>query len=336
MTTRAVLAEGADLALEATIVLSFSRVGFDARRRLWSWPVRVGHPMAGRVVVVTGANSGLGLSATEQFAALGASVVMVGRDEAGLEAARAQVVASTGNEQVSTMRCDLARLDDVHGLADRLLAERDRLDVIVHNAGALVHDFERTVDGLEVTIQTQVVSPFVLTSRLLDLLASTAAARVITVASGGMYTQRLTDLDLGPDGFDGVRAYALAKRAQVVLNEQWARRVNPRAVSFHAMHPGWVDTPGLRRSLPRFYEVMGRWLRSPEQGSDTVIWLATDPGAGCSSGSFWLDRHRRWTSKVPWTVTTQADAERLWDWVSRNGGTTGVVPDATSAGGRAT
>jgi dehydrogenase/reductase SDR family member 12 len=336
MTARAVLAEGADLALEATIALSFSRVGFEARRRLWSWPDEVRTPMAGRVVVVTGANSGLGLSAAERFAALGASVVMVGRDEARLDTARAHVVASTSNDQVTTARCDLARLDEVRMLADRLVAERDRLDVVVHNAGALVHDFERTVDGLELTIQTHVVSPFVLTTCLLDLLSATAATRVITVASGGMYTQRLTDLDLGPDGYDGVRAYALAKRAQVVLNEQWARRVNPRAVSFHAMHPGWVDTPGLRRSLPRFHQVMGPWLRSPEQGSDTVIWLATDPAAGCASGSFWLDRHRRWTSKVPWTVTTRSDADRLWDWVSRQGGTTPVMPDATSAGSRAT
>ena len=127
-----------------------------------------------------------------------------------------------------------------------------------------------------------------------------------------MYTERLDldRLDTGPEGFDGVKAYAQAKRAQVVLNQQWAERAGASGVTFHAMHPGWVDTPGVQTSLPDFYRVMGPWLRTPDQGADTMVWLAAADEPLASNGRFWLDRHRRWTNKLPWTRTRPGDADR--------------------------
>jgi dehydrogenase/reductase SDR family protein 12 len=82
------------------------------------------------------------------------------------------------------------------------------------------------------------------------------------------------------------------------------------------MHPGWVDTPGVQTSLPDFYRVMGPWLRTPEQGSDTMVWLATAGEPADSNGQLWLDRHRRWATKLPWTRTAPAEAEQLWQWVT--------------------
>ena len=144
----------------------------------------------------------------------------------------------------------------------------------------------------------------------------------MTVSSGGMYTQRLDLglLDAGPEAFDGVTAYAKAKRAQVVLNREWARRAAASGVTFHAMHPGWVDTPGIHESLPDFARVMGPLLRTPEQGADTMVWLAAAREPLTTNGQFWLDRHRRWTSKLPWTRTSPAEADQLWELVARRAG----------------
>ncbi|HEY5155036.1 MAG TPA: SDR family NAD(P)-dependent oxidoreductase [Acidimicrobiales bacterium] len=325
MNAREVLAQTVDTALEATVVLSFSRVGYDVRSRLFAWSDLTERPMAGKVAVVTGATSGLGLSAATRLAALGASVRLLGRDIGRTEAARRAIMERTGNPDIEIGVADLGVLDDVRRFAEMLLRYHDRLDVVINNAGALVRDRQITVDGLELTTQTHVVAPFLLTAQLLPLLTRTPGSRVITVSSGGMYTERL-DLDhlvVGPapsDEFDGVKAYARAKRAQVVLNRRWAERAAATGVTFHAMHPGWVDTPGIQTALPAFSRRMGPLLRTPEQGADTMVWLAAARAPLATNGAFWLDRHRRWTSKLPWTHTSAADAERLWTWVADRAG----------------
>lgn len=310
------LARPVDLALEATVAGSFSRVGFEARRRLDGWqPIT---DMSGRTVVVTGATSGIGKAAAAGFAAAGADVVLVGRDPGRLSTAAADVGAA------DTYLADLSDLDDARAFVEEFTAAHDRLDVLVHNAGALVPDYRRTPQGFEDTYASQVLAQQVITAGLLPLLIA-ARGRVIVVSSGGMYTQRLTvhSVEMGPDDFDGVRAYALAKRAQVTLTEEWARRYGDTGVTFHAMHPGWADTPGVRTSLPTFHRLTGPFLRTPEQGADTIVWLGTDPEAVASNGRFWLDRRPRGTQRLPGTAPDAATAAALWDQVSAQ---SGVLP----------
>ncbi len=330
---RLVAAETVDLALEATVALSFSRLGYQVRNRLFEWSDLTERPMAGKVAIVTGATSGLGLAAATRLASLGASVRLLGRDIGRTEATRERIVAATGNADVEIGVADLANLDEVRRYAEQVVAYHDRLDVLINNAGALSREHRLTDDGMELTVQTHVVAPFLLTHELLPLLNATTGSRVITVSSGGMYTERLDvdRLEMGPDGYDGVKAYARSKRAQVVLNGQWAARTAASGVTFHAMHPGWVDTPGVQTSLPDFYRVMGPWLRTPEQGSDTMVWLATGSEPSGSSGQLWLDRHRRWTSKLPWTRTAPLEADRLWQWVSARAGVTATDDPASVA-----
>jgi dehydrogenase/reductase SDR family member 12 len=137
-----------------------------------------------------------------------------------------------------------------------------------------------------------------------------------------MYTTGL-DIDAlspDPDGFDGVAAYAQTKRAQVVLSQEWARRTAGSSVTFHAAHPGWADTPGLQSSLPRFHRLMGPLLRTPEQGADTIVWLATSPRALESNGRFWHDRRQRSTVRLPWTAARPGAADRLWQWCAAHAG----------------
>jgi NAD(P)-dependent dehydrogenase (short-subunit alcohol dehydrogenase family) len=250
----------------------------------------------------------------------GATLVVVGRTDERNERAVAELTATTGNPSITQVPADMGDLDQVRHLAQRVLADHDRLDVLIHNAGAL--DPERRVapGGTEATVASQVVGPFLLTSLLLDRLAASAPARVLTMSSGGMCATGLTvsGLEMTPEDYNGTEQYARAKRAQVTLNEMWAERYGDRGITFHALHPGWASTPGVDAGLPTFAKVMGPFLRTPEQGADTLVWLAADETALTSNGRFWLDRAPRPIHKLPTTKRTDTAErrERLWDRVA--------------------
>ena len=302
------LARPVDAVLEASVAGSFSRVGIETRRRLAHWsPIQ---DMTGKSVVVTGATSGIGKAAAAGFVDAGATVALLGRDAARLAAAAQETGAA------ETYLANLSDLADARRFVADFSAVHDRLDVLVHNAGALVPDYRRTPQGFEDTYASQVLAQHVITTGLLPLLQA-AHGRVIVVSSGGMYTQRLDadSVELGPEEFDGVRAYALAKRAQVTLTEEWARRYSDSGVSFFSMHPGWADTPGVRTSLPTFHRITGPFLRTPEQGADTIVWLGANPQAAQDNGRFWLDRRPRSTQRLPRTAPDRSTAEALWDQV---------------------
>jgi dehydrogenase/reductase SDR family protein 12 len=302
-----------DTILDRTVVVGYTRVGYRLRRSMWS-PVEE-RSMDGKVVLVTGASSGLGLAAAEGFARLGsARVRLLVRDERRGERARAEIVARSGNGDVQVDLCDLGDLGAVRHYAERLRKELPRLDVLVNNAGALVSERTLSVDGIELTFATNVLGPFLLTSLLTPLLAESESGRIVNVSSGGMYTQRihLDDLQMSAEEYDGPTAYARSKRAEVMLTETWAQRLRGTGVVAHAMHPGWVDTPGLKSSLPRFYRLTKRLLRTPQEGADTILWLGAASEPTRSSGGFWHDRRRRPTHLVPWAQETHEDRERLW------------------------
>jgi NAD(P)-dependent dehydrogenase (short-subunit alcohol dehydrogenase family) len=306
--------------LEATVVGSFSRVGYDARSRLDGWAAADRRrDLSGHTVLVTGATSGIGLASAVRVAQLGGTVRFLARDESRAVRARARIELAAGRDvDVDYGLADMSDLDSLRAFAARLADTR--LDALVHNAGALSRTFAEAPDGSELTFASHVLGPFLLTGLLLPALHRARPARVITVSSGGMYTQRLdlADLEMGRDGYDGKVAYARAKRAQVVLNHEWARRVPSTDVVFHAMHPGWADTPGVVSGLPGFHRVMRPLLRTPEQGADTVVWLASSPEALESTGRFWLDRRPRSEHRVPWT--RGGDGEALWALCQRRTG----------------
>ena len=315
------LASFSDALMEAVIAPSWSGLGYSARRRLEGWDNRIPVPMDGKVVVLTGFTSGIGLAAATRFGELGATLHLVSRDQ-GRTSATAEVLSRQGFA-VHTSVADMGDLAAVRSIAAEIAAAHQRLDALIHNAGALSPEYTVSPQGFEMTVASQVLGPFLLTSLLLPLLeAGESKGRVIAVASGGMYPEKLDveKLVASRDSYNGVRAYARAKRAQVELNVEWARR-SGSGVIFQAMHPGWVDTPGVVKSLPRFHAITKSVLRSAEAGADTIVWLAdVDAKELGANGGFWLDRHRRSITKVPGTGASQSERDRLWQWCEDKSG----------------
>jgi len=300
-----------DTILDRSVVGGYTSVGYRIRSR--AWQASDVQRLEGKVVVVSGATSGIGLAAAEGFAHLGASVrLLVRSDERGAQA-RAAIIERTQNSDVRTSVCDLSSRESVRGCATRLATE-ERVHVLVNNAGGMTQERALSADGIELTLATNVVGPFLLTNLLIPLLKESAPARVINVSSGGMYTQRITvdDLQSEHGRFDGPKVYARTKRAQAILTEIWAQRLADTGVVVHAMHPGWVDTPGVRSSLPRFYKATRPLLRTPAQGADTIVWLGAATEPSHSSGRVWHDRRPRPTHLLPCTRETPHERERLW------------------------
>jgi NAD(P)-dependent dehydrogenase (short-subunit alcohol dehydrogenase family) len=242
--------------------------------------------LEGKTALVTGANSGLGKATAVGLARLGAKVVMLCRDEARGRAAREELVTETGRKAFDVVRLDVSHLADVARAAKG--RGGGRVDVLVYNAGVLPDRRAPTADGLELALATNLVGPFLLTGLLLPALES-AKGRVVLASSGGMYTQRLDVAALfagGPGPYDGVVQYARTKRARVVLNELLAEKLAGSGVTVSAMHPGWADTAAVRASFPRFHALTKGILRAPEEGADTVVWLAASRAAEGRSGLF--------------------------------------------------
>jgi len=319
-----------DAALEASVAGSFSRLGFAVRSRLGHWGPPLG--LAGRVVVVTGASSGIGRAVALETARLGATTWVLGRDKDRTDAVArgARAVAASG--AIVPVVLDVVDPDAVHAFAERVAREHDHVDALVHAAGALFPVYRSAPDGTELTLATAVLAPFRLTGLLGPLLRRSGDANIVTVSSGGMYTERfdLDRLEVPPGSYRGTAAYARAKRAQVVLSHEWARRWGADGVASYASHPGWVDTPGLASGLPSFAR-LGPLLRTPAEGADTVVWLAAgearraDPAVPLTEG-FFHDRRRRGEHHLPWTArgASPADGPLLWDWCASRAG----APDA--------
>jgi len=187
------------------------------------------------------------------------------------------------------------------------------IDVLVNNVGVLLNEHQLTSEGFEASFATNLLGPFVLTEAL-QLAGSLAAEGVvINVSSGGMYGSplRLEPMNcLDARRFDGMAAYAMHKRAMVELTRWWNRQWEGRP-GVHVMHPGWVDTEGVRTSLPGFRQALRRVLRTPEQGADTVLWLADRRPAPASEGGIWLDRKLQPEHEFAWTRRSPHSAQDL-------------------------
>jgi NAD(P)-dependent dehydrogenase (short-subunit alcohol dehydrogenase family) len=294
------LRAAADRLLDASVFYSFDRSGFHRHEAAFV-AADLDVDLTGRVCLVTGANSGIGLQTTLALAERGATVWMLCRDPARGREALQRVRQRTGSRHVHLARLDVSDLGAVREFARTLQAAR--VDVLVHNAGVLPDEKKLSRDGHEITLATHVLGPWLLTRALLPKLQKSADGRVVFVSSGGMYARRLSldDIEWRRRRYDGVEAYAQTKRMQVVLARLLADDPRCAGITVSAMHPGWADTPAVRTSLPRFHQRMKGRLRTPAQAADTVVWLAASARARTTSGQFWFDRQPRPTHLLPWT-----------------------------------
>ena len=303
-----IIATGDKLVLPG--IWRFTRLGYQTARNRWN---AVSAYQGDRHAVITGATSGIGEAAARQLAEMGAKLTLVVRNKEKAESLVARLVDQTGNERIGYEIADLAIMADVHSLCDRLLAAGEPVDMLINNAGALFNPRQQTAEGLEKSFALLLLSPYILTERLYPLLRRSGDARVVNVLSGGMYSQkiRVNDLQSERGKYSGSVAYARAKRGLMIATEAWAERWQNDAIAVNAMHPGWADTPGVESALPDFYRITRRWLRSPDEGADTTVWLATSTEAGRISGKFWLDREQHPSHLSGRTKETPEEREQL-------------------------
>jgi dehydrogenase/reductase SDR family protein 12 len=286
----------------------FTKAGYLAGKKRWKG---LSADLTGKTIVVTGATSGLGRAATLALADMGANLIAVARDGDKARKLGEDVLALTGRE-LRFEFADLSSMADTAALARRLLAENIAVDVLINNAGALYNERLVTAEGFEKSFALLLLSPFLLTEMLVPALRKTGSSRVINVSSGGMYTQPvvLDDLDYSRSRYDGPKAYARAKRGLVDMTNLWSKK-HPDVV-FHSMHPGWADTQAVADALPGFHKVTKPWLRTAEQGADTIVWLAASREAAKGSGQFWLDRRPHVTAIFPGTASSEETIQALY------------------------
>lgn len=304
-------------ALDAAVVPGFSRIGYAVRSRLEAWEDVSTMNLTGRVIVITGPTSGLGAAVARMLAPTGAQLILVGRNKNKCDVIAAEIQAQHPTCAPVVFVAEMGDLASVASAAKDIRSQFPRIDVLIHNAGALLQQRTPSAQGVEQTLASHVLGPFLMTSLLRDSLRA-ANGRVVTVSSGGMYAAPLPQLHTGESmemaTYNGSRQYAIAKRAQVTLNEMWAQQ-EPN-IEFVAMHPGWADTPGVQDSIPLFRLLTRPILRTARQGADTIAWLAAVNPLPEKSGTFWCDREVRSIHKTPATRKSDSDAARaaLWAW----------------------
>jgi dehydrogenase/reductase SDR family member 12 len=297
---------------------SYSAIGYWARRIFWR---RRTGDFRGQTWLVVGGSEGIGGAAARAAVEGGATVICVGRNAAKLEAF-AQSCVHPGKVEMQVADCSLQR--DVWSLLERLGARGGKLDVVINNVGIQKRDQILTAEGLETSFATNILSHYLITRELLARGLLSAQATVIEVSSGGMYNHPLVvaDLNITGAGYLGVRAYGLSKRAQVAMTQYWRGKFTGSGMRFYVMHPGWVNTAAIGRSMPRFKAILGPILRTDPQGADTIVWLAGRRPAQKSDASIWFDRRERPPHIYPRTRqgndTPQALVDSLDAYVQRH------------------
>jgi dehydrogenase/reductase SDR family protein 12 len=277
---------GIDSLLDRTL-LGFTKLGLSARG------INVAEAfsdIAGKHVIVTGATGGIGRAVAQRLASNGAIVHCVGRSPEKLTALQADTLGT-----VITHHADLSSMEAIKHLTANFLDEGHSLYGIVNNVGIMTRERVTTSEGFELTYAVNLLGQYVLTTNLLPALRSGAPARVVLVSSGGMYSQPLTATNMqSTEGtYDGTAAYARTKRGQVELAHYWARNLSEDDIRVNSMHPGWVDTEGVRGALPTFRKLTRPLLRNEDQGADSIVWLIAARDADSSTGKFMHDRKPR-------------------------------------------
>jgi NAD(P)-dependent dehydrogenase (short-subunit alcohol dehydrogenase family) len=273
-----------------------------------------------RTAIVTGASSGIGLYTVLGLVRAGMRVVMVGRDRDRTEAARRFVREHSGADGIDVVLADFSRLADVRRVADEILSAGDRIDLLVNNAGLMSRNYRFSFDGFELTFAVNHLAPFLLTQLLLDRLRSSGPARIVTVASEAHRGHRLHFADLArPLDWGTLKAYGRSKLCNILFTRELATRLDGSGVVATCLHPGVVATAiGQRGGLTELaWRLMKPFMKTPERGAETSLFLATVPDATPFHGGYVIGK----TLARPDPVASDTNlARRLWDESARLAG----------------
>lgn len=270
--------------------------------------------LEGKTVLITGATGGIGLAAAVAMARQGAHLVLVGRNQTrGLDAI-SEIRRRAGSDRAEFLRADFSSLAEVRRLALALVAEDRPLHVLVNNAGTMNTSRKLTIDGFEEMFAVNHLAHYLLTRRVLERLRESAPARIVHVASNAHHfckAMRWDDLRLDQE-FSAFPAYGHSKLANILFSNELARRLQGSAISSNALHPGGVAS-GIGKNNGRVARIATAiakpFMRSPQKGADTVVWLACEADAGINGGYF-IDR--RSVEPRPWARDADA-ARKLWE-----------------------
>jgi NAD(P)-dependent dehydrogenase (short-subunit alcohol dehydrogenase family) len=267
--------------------------------------------MQGRICLVTGATGGIGKATALGLARLGATLVLVTRDPRRGDATVAEIKQQTGNDALDYLTADLASQQSIRQLADEFKGKYRHLHVLINNAGGV---FPRTytVDGLEKTFALNHLAYFLLTELLLDVLKASAPARIVSVSSEAERGGKINFDDLqSHKRYSAMSAYSQSKLANIMWTYELARRLEGTGVTANCLHPGAVTT-SFGNSIPLMnwvYRLGGRFMRTPEKGAETVIYLASSPEVEGVTGKYFQDCKP--IKSVPRSYDRE-DARRLW------------------------
>jgi len=271
--------------------------------------------MQGRVCMITGATHGIGLAAAHALARRGASLVLVGRNRERGEAVVDEVRRRSGNRDVELLIADLSLQAEVERLASEFLAADRPLHVLLNNAGVVNIRRIETREGREATFALNHLAYFLLTLRLLDRLKESAPARVVSVASDAHAQARgpldLDDLD-SRKSYSGMRVYGRTKLANILFTRELARRLEGSGVTANCLHPGFVGSNFARNNgiiATAVMALLSPFIRSPEKGAETAVYLASSPEVEGVSGEYFMDCR---IAKPKSYARDDDDARALW------------------------
>lgn len=277
--------------------------------------------MKGKVVVITGATSGIGQVAAEELAGMGARIVQVARDrERGDEAVKRLRERAPGAAH-SIHYSDLSRISEMKRVAAEIAKAEPRIDVLINNAGAMFGSRQITDDGLERTFALNHMAYFVLTEGLRERLAASGPARVINTSSDA-HKGRVLDLDdlQSAKSYSGFNVYGVSKLCNILFTRELARKLSGTGVTANCLHPGFVATRFGDQSGGPFsfvIRIAKNFALSPQKGAETIIYLASSPEVANVTGKYFYKCRQATPTKE---AQDDAKAARLWAETTRLAG----------------
>ncbi len=269
--------------------------------------------MKDKVVVITGANRGIGKAATKEIAKLGTKVYMACRSVESANKVKEELVSKTKNKNIFVKELDLSSIDSIKKFSESFQKEETNLDVLINNAGIMSQTKKLNDKGAEMTFAINVIGHHLLTKLLADSLKKASPSRIINVASDYAGGLDLEDINFDRRSYDLTAAYKQSKQANRMMTREWAKNLGKDNISVYSMTPGWVPNTDLFREQSTINKAVLKTAgfvggRSVEQGADTILWLASSDKVQGSNGGFFKDR-----KELPCQFNNSENEKKLWD-----------------------